>query len=405
MAVTSQTVEERVARDYPFLRAVHYLDSASVCPPPRPALEAMAAYYETGPANDGVGLLRAAVRARELVDAAREGVARFIGASAREVVFTRNTTEAINLVSRGIRWHPGDTVVLTTLEHQSNLIPWLREARAHHLRVLYLHARQDGRVDPGDLEALMAGQAVRLVAVTHVSNVLGTMQPVRELAAVARRKGALCLVDAAQSAGRIPVDVSEIGCDLAVFCGRKALMGPQGTGFLYGRQEVLATLEPLATGSRAGSVTGETTYREYEAPHRFEAGVLNTAGVIGLGRSVEYLRSLDLAQIESRVRRLTEYLLEGVQKVDGVVAHGGGDLRWQAGIVSLSVGGLVPARVGTWLDEQVNVAVATGDQGSPLVIRTVAPGGVVRVSVHWFTTEADLDALFEGLRQAVVSAR
>ncbi|HHY94128.1 MAG TPA: cysteine desulfurase [Firmicutes bacterium] len=388
-----------VRTDMPFLKDLVYLDSASVVPCPSPVLKAMDDYLYEHPFNYGVGVFTRSVRAAERVDEARRIIAKAIGArSEKEVVFTKNTTEAINTVAHGLAWRPGDEIVLTTLEHQSNVIPWMMAAREHGARVKFVRADASGLVDPEDIRRAI-GPSTRLVACTHVSNVFGTIQPVKEATRIARDKGVLSLVDAAQSAGRIPVRVDDIGCDFVTFCGRKALMGPQGTGFLWGRLELLRGLEPLTTGSRAANVKNEDTFELSEPPYKFEAGVLNTPGVIGLGKAVLYIEEIGYDDIIGHIRQLTQQMLNILHGVPGVVVHGSDALEYQAGIVSWNVSGMDPHDVARGLDRIANVAVASGAQGSLLGIRAHAVDSVVRTSVHYYNTPEDIETFGQALRE------
>ncbi len=396
-------VRELIERDFPFLQKCHYLDSASVCPAPRQTVEAMSSYYYEHPLNFGVGEFRRAREVIRKVDEARATVAAFVGASPNEIVFTKNTTEAINTVSRGLVWNEGDRIVLTTLEHQSNIIPWLRAAKKFNLDVHYLAHEDNGRISPKDLEKILEEHRVRMMAVTHVSNVLGTVQEAEVLVRIAKQHGVLTLVDAAQSAGRIPIDVKAIGCDFATFCGRKALMGPQGTGFLYGREDRLRDLMPLSTGSRAADIKNQKDYQDQVPPHRFEAGVLNTAGFIGLGQSVQYLQELGMKGVTQRIRDLSRMLLKTLTEMESVVVHSPKEVEVQAGIISWNIPGVAPSSVSEWLDKEANVAVATGHQGSRLVTQPLSPDGIVRTSVHWFNTSEDIGAFAEGLKNFLSS--
>lgn len=400
-----KNVRELIKRDFPFLQKCHYFDSASVCPAPRQTVEAMSSYYYEHPLNYGVGEFRMAQEVIRKVDEARATVAAFVGASANEIVFTKNTTEAINTVSRGWVWKEGDGILLTTLEHQSNIIPWLRAAKKFNLNVYYLTNGDDGQISPRDLEKLLNEHRVRMVAVTHVSNILGTIQDVATLVKIAKQRGALTLVDAAQSAGRVAIDVKSIGCDFATFCGRKALMGPQGTGFLYGLEDRLRELMPLSTGSRAADIKNQKDYQDQAPPHRFEAGVLNTAGFIGLGRSVQYIQELDSKAVTQRIRNLSRMLLKSLLEMKGVVVHSPKEVGAQAGIISWNIPDVVPKSVSEWLDKEANVAVATGHQGSRLVTQSLSPNGVVRTSVHWFNTSDDVQAFAGGLERFLSSQR
>jgi cysteine desulfurase / selenocysteine lyase len=390
-------IQRLIRQDFPFLQACHYLDSASVCPAPRQTVDVMSSFYFEHPLNYGVGEFLLSRKAKASVDRARETVAEFVGAFPDEIVFTKNTTEAINTVARGLHWQEGDGVVLTTLEHQSNIIPWLRVAEDAKLNVYYLAHGNDGLVSPTALKTLLENHRIRMVALTHVSNVLGTIQDVSTLVGLAKERGALTLIDAAQSAGRVPVDVAGIGCDFATFCGRKALMGPQGTGFLYGRKELLKDLMPLTVGSRAADTEDGKQYHYQAPPHRFEAGVLNTSGVIGLSRSIQYLSDLGSRVVTQRITELSRVLLQTLAERKGIVVHSPRSVEAQAGIVSWSMPGTTPTAVSQWLDKEMAVAVATGHQGSRLVTRPLAPEGIIRTSVHWFNTNEDIGALADGL--------
>ncbi len=396
----AKSVEE-VRRDMPYLKDLVYLDSASVVPAPLPVIKAMEEYLYSHPFNYGVGVWKRSVEAAERVNEARRIAARAIGATSEaEVAFTKNTTEAINLVAQGLDWKPGDEIVLTDLEHQSNAIPWMRAAQEHGGRVRFVPADADGMVDPADVRRAMT-PAIRLVACTHVSNVFGTIQPVREITQIAHEHRALAFVDAAQSAGRIPVRADEIGCDFVAFCGRKALMGPQGTGFLWGRLELLEKLQPLTTGSRAANVVDEERFKVNRPPHKFEAGVLNTSGVIGLGRAIQYVEEIGYNAILTHIRDLTAYMIETLRATPKVIFHGSARLDRQAGIVMWNVEGMDPDQVARELDRIGNVAVASGAQGSLLAIKPKGVTSIVRTSVHYCNTRGDLDALAAALRKIV----
>jgi cysteine desulfurase/selenocysteine lyase len=393
---------EDVRRDLPFLKDLVYLDSASVVPTPIPVIRAMEEYLYKYPFNYGVGVARRSLEAAEKVDEARKIVARAIGANSdSEIAFTKNTTEAINLVARGLDWESGDEIVLTALEHQSNIIPWMRVAKENSVKISIVPADNDGIVDPGDVYKAITS-ATRLVCCTHVSNVFGTIQPVKEVADIAHQCGALVLVDAAQSAGRISVRVDDIGCDFATFCGRKALMGPQGTGFLWGRKELLEKLEPLTTGSRAASVISDDLYKLNTLPYKFEAGVLNTSGVIGLGRAIQYLNEIGYESILNHIQDLTSNMIKILQATPGVIFHGSSRLDKQAGIVMWSVEGMDSDQVAKDLDRIGNVVVASGAQGSLLAIKPKGLKSIVRTSVHQYNTREDLDILEKTLRQVVL---
>ena len=390
---------EQVRADMPALKELVYLDSASVVPGPLPVMQAMEEYLHHHPFNYGVGVWKRSVEAAERVNEARRIAARAFGAaSENEIAFTKNTTEAINLVAQGLAWKAGDEIVLTELEHQSNAIPWMRVAEERGLRVRFVPADGDGLVDPEAVRRTMT-PATRLVACTHVSNVFGTIQPVEAITRIAHEQGALAFVDAAQSAGRVPVRVDQIGCDFVAFCGRKALMGPQGTGFLWGRAALLEALQPLTTGSRAANIADAKSFTVAKPPHKFEAGVLNTAGVIGLGRAIQYVEEIGYEAIRAHVRDLTRRMIELLRGTPRVAFHGSGRLDRQAGIVMWTVEGMDCDQVARELDRLGNVAVASGAQGSLLALKPKGLRSIVRTSVHYCNTREDIAVLGDALRK------
>ncbi|MCR4398274.1 MAG: aminotransferase class V-fold PLP-dependent enzyme, partial [Firmicutes bacterium] len=305
----------RFREDIPFLREVVYLDSAAVCPPSRRVIDAMREYYEKHPFNYGVGKAKIARDNEAMVNRARSSAAEFIGAhSPDEVVFTKNTTEALNAVANGLKWRADDQVIVSRADHQSNLIPWMRLRERVGITLTLLDVDDQGFVDPDDVGKALTKNA-KLVTVTHGSNVTGAIQDVAAIGRVVKeRSGALFMIDCAQTGGKVPIDVKRIGCDFAAFCGRKSLMGPQGTGFLYGKREVLRLLEPTIIGSRAAKTIDETKFEYLGIPFVHESGVLNTSGVIGLGAAVEQLSEIGVADIFERIQELSAELIEIVRE-------------------------------------------------------------------------------------------
>ncbi len=390
---------DQLRNEIPLLSQVVYLDSASVCPPPKEVLAAVDDYYKSVPLNYGVGNFRASREASRRVDWARSTLADFIGAAdSSEVVFTKNTTEALNTVCEGLDLMDGDEVILTSLEHQSNLLPWFRLAAERGVKVRIAHPDSSGRVTAAAIEQHLSDNT-RLVAVTHVSNVLGTIQPVEEIAALLRPRDVIFLVDAAQSAGRLPVDVSRVDCDFMAFCGRKSLMGPQGTGFLWGRAERLEKLRPLTLGSRAANAVSAGTWQLNPYPYRFEAGVLNTGGVIGLGAAVSLLGRIGMGRVQTHLAQLAERMIDGLQSIDGVAVYGVAGRAYQAGIVSWCLDGVPAHQVAASLDDIGGVAVASGEQGSRLAMDHLGVREVVRSSVYYFNTLQDIDHLLLAVKQ------
>ena len=384
----------------PFLANVAYLDNASVVPAPKCVLDAMSRYAAECPLNYGVGEFPAARRAAALVDEARAKMASFINAEApEEIIFTKNTTEAINTVASSGLWREGDEIIITSLEHQSNMMPWIRLVDENGIKLSVAQAEPDGTVKPESVKALVTPRT-RLINVTYVSNIYGTITPVDEIGEIAREAGALYMIDAAQAGGRLVMDVRKSGCDFMAICGRKSMMGPQGTGALYAKKELLEQMRPLTIGSRAGHVLDENTITLNKAPYKFEAGVLNTAGVIGLGVAAEMLAGIGLDKIFARNVETTQYMIDGLLSIPQVELYGGRDASKLAGVISWNVRGMDCAAVASKLGER-GVAVASGAQGALLAIRPLGIKGVVRSSVHYFTEKRNIDALIDGIKEIV----
>ena len=392
---------DALRKDFPFVSSLCYLDSASVSPSPQPAVDVMKDYYTHQPFNFGVGVSRAASEVISLVNQARERLATFICArSASEIIFTKNTTEAINLVASGIQWKPGNEIIISCLEHQSNVIPWMRLAEERGIRLTVLPVGPERVLETEVVEQHLS-ENTRLLAVTHVSNVFGSIQPVAEIGALARSRDILFLVDAAQSAGRVPIDVNEIQCDFIAFCGRKSLLGPQGTGFLYSKEVHMEHLRPLVVGSRAGNVIDENSFEFVAGPHKFEAGVLNTGGVLGLAAAVEYIEDIGLSAIQSRLKTLSKLLVSELQMIPELDLYGAKELDVQAGIVAWNLLEMDPNQVARELDQMANIIVASGGQGSRLAMRHLGVEEIVRSSVHFYNSEEEIHKLIKAIKDLV----
>lgn len=381
-------------------RPLVYLDTAATSQKPLAVIESINDYYRRYNANVHRGVYALSEEATAAYEGARAAVARFIGAAApEEIVFTRNTTEAINLVAYSWgRRHlgPGDAILTTEMEHHSNLVPWQILAEERNARVLYLPIDADGRLDLGQLDAVLA-QGVKLVAVTQVSNVLGTVNPVAEIARHAHAAGALMLVDAAQSVPHMRIDVADLDCDFAAFSGHK-MLGPTGIGVLYGKRALLDAMPPfLAGGSMIRQVTlARTTYAD--VPQRFEAGTPAIAEAVGLGAAIEYLNQLGMDWVHAREQPLTRYLLDTLAEVPGVTVYGPG-ARERGGVVSFNLRGVHPHDVASILDEE-HIAVRAGHHCCQPLMHVLGVTATTRASVYFYNTEDEIDALALGLRRA-----
>lgn len=378
-----------IRADFPILSEVCYLDSAATSLSPEPVLSAMTEFEHTFRANVGRGVHRLAQIASQKYWDAHQKVRRFIGAKEGELVFTRNATEAINMVALGLPWRTGDRVVTTLLEHHSNFLPWMRLRDREGIDLHVITPAAEGGLDLAEFERAITPET-RLVAVTHASNVLGNLVPVPEIAAICRDHGALLLVDGAQSVPHIPVDVEALGCDFLCFSGHK-MLGPTGTGALWMRSP---GIEPLLLGGGAVDRVTVSGYTLAEGYARYEGGTPNVAGAIGLGRAVEYLESLGMEVVRRHEQALTRRMLEGLGGIGGVKVYGPGPGPERIGVVSFTVGRLHPHEVAHLLDEEADIMVRSGHHCCmPLMTHLGLPDGTVRASLHCYSSVEDVDRL------------
>ncbi len=375
-----------------------YLDNAATTQKPRRVIDAVSRFYERDNANVHRGVHTLSVRATQMYHDARATVAEFLGASRpEEIVFLRGCTEAMNLLahSLGSRLRPGDEVVLSELEHHSNIVPWQMacERTGAVIRVVPIH--DDGTLD---LEAFrnLLGERTKVVSILHVSNALGTINPIREIAEAARSVGAVVIVDGAQSAPHLPIDVRELGVDFYAFSGHK-VYGPTGIGALYGRYELLEELPPFqGGGDMIAKVSFEgTTYAK--PPARFEAGTPNIGGAVGLAEAIRFVREVGLDRIGRWEERLTKLAHEALGEIPGLTIHGPKDRK--AGVVSFSLRGVHPHDIGTILDTH-GVAIRAGHHcAQPLMARLGVPA-TARASFALYNTPEEVQALARGLAEA-----
>ena len=374
--------------DFPLLANLHYLDSASVSLTPAQVADTVREFDLVYRANVGRGVHRLARMATLRYEEAHRSVARFIGGEHGTLVATKNTTEAINLVAHGLPWRRGDRVVTTRAEHHSNLLPWLR-LRERGVEVIVLDPCPDGTVPLDAFEAAIDGRT-RLVAVTHASNVLGSIAPVHEIGRLAHDNGARMLVDGAQSVPHLGVAVNEIDCDFLAFAGHK-MLGPLATGVLWMREPVLEPL--LVGGGMVESVSGGEV-REAPGAARYEAGTPNITGMIGLARAVQYLETVGMDAIRAHEERLVRRLLSGLDACDGVRILGPAPGTPRIGVVAFDVEGYHPHDVAHVLDEAAQILVRSGHHCcQPLMEHCACPEGAVRASLYLYNTDEEIDRL------------
>ncbi|MBW3613277.1 MAG: SufS family cysteine desulfurase [Chloroflexi bacterium] len=375
-----------------------FLDSAASAPKPRTVIEAVADTYAHHYANVHRGIYELSEDATGRFEDARRSLARFIGATSdREVVFVRNATEAINLVAYS--WGrsnvgPDDLLLSTEMEHHANLVPWQQLADATRARLEYVRVTDDGRLDLDDLRARMA-RGPRLVALAHVSNALGTINPVAEIAAMAREVGAVTVLDAAQSVPHLPVDVARLGVDFAALSGHK-MLGPSGIGALWGRRELLDAMPPFMTGgSMISRVTLEGTSWN-EVPWKFEAGTPAIAEAVGLAAAVDYLEGLGMSNVRAHERLLFERAWSALGELEGIRLLGPDSVEEHAGVISFVVDGVHPHDVATVFDAE-GVAVRAGHHcAQPLMHRYDLPA-TTRASFSVFNDLDDIERLIDAI--------
>jgi cysteine desulfurase/selenocysteine lyase len=405
--MTSVDVDWNAIReDFPILREnahghpLIYFDSAATSQKPRAVLDALRHYYEHENANVHRGLHELSSRATVAYEKSRQRVASYLGAAtADEIVFTRGTTESINLVAQawgGKFIRARDVILLTEMEHHSNLVPWqlLAERTGAHLR--FVPVRDDGTLALDQLPSLLTPE-VKLFAFTHISNSLGTINPVAELCEKARTVGALTLVDAAQSAGHLPINVRELGCDFLAFSGHK-MCGPTGIGALYGRAEILDSIPPWhGGGEMIVSVTLEKSAFK-KAPHRFEAGTPNIAGAIGLAAAIDYIELIGRAAIFKHDAHLASYAMERLEKLPGMRVLGPRAPR--GALVGFVMEAAHPHDLTTFAD-QYGLAMRGGHHCNQPLMRRFGLAGTTRASFYFYNTTAEIDRMIEILHAAV----
>jgi cysteine desulfurase / selenocysteine lyase len=393
----------RLRADFPVLErsvnghALVYLDSAATSQKPQVVLDAVDAYYAEHNANVHRGVHTLGNEATDIFEGARERVARFIDAPAEGVVFVRNTTEALNLVASSFAREllsPGDRILLTEMEHHSNLVPWQLAAERAGLELAFLRVDNDGRLDLSDLDELLA-PPTRLLSLGHQSNVLGTVVPLRSIIEAAHARDVLVCVDAAQSVPHMPVSVRDLGCDFLAFSGHK-MCAPMGAGVLWARPELLERMPPfLGGGSMILRVSLERSSWS-TVPHKFEAGTPDVGAAAGLAAACDYLDAIGLDRIHAHEQELTSHLLALLEETEGVEVYGPQGLNDRGGAVSFNVAGVHSHDVGTILDRS-GVAVRAGHHCCQPLMKRLGVAATARASVYLYNTHDEIDALGSAL--------
>ena len=395
-----------IRREFPTLeqsvngRPLVYLDNAATSQKPRVVLDSLRAYYENDNSNVHRGIHELSRRATVAYEESRAKVADWVGAAEpAEIIWTRGTTEAINLVSTA--WGldnvgEGDEILISVLEHHSNIIPWQLLARRTGAVIKYIELDEQGRWILDELPRLLTDRT-KVVAISHVSNALGTVNPVKRVAAAAHEVGALVLVDGAQGAVHMKVDVQELGVDCYAFSGHK-MCGPTGIGALWARRDLLDSMEPYQGGGEMIHFVGRDESSWATVPHKFEAGTPNIAGAIGMGTAIDFLAGVGMDAIAKHEHELLGYALERMSAVDGIRIYGPQSPDEHSALISFTLGDAHPHDISTILDSE-GIAVRAGHHCAQLAMQHFGISATARASIYLYNTESDIDRLIEGLEQ------
>lgn len=398
---------EQIRKDFPILqrkidgKQLVYLDNAATSQKPRAVIDALTGYYEGYNANIHRGIHTLAEEATDAYEGVRETVREFIDAEhTHEIIFTRGTTEAINLVAYA--WGnanilPGDEIVLTAMEHHSNLIPWQRLASERNAKLVFIPLTEDGQLDMIEAEKLISDKT-KIVAATQMSNVLGTINPIKELAKLAHAKGAVILVDGAQGVPHVKTSVRELDVDFLVFSMHK-MLGPTGVGVLYGKTELLEAMQPFQSGGHMISSVWSDRATWSELPWKFEAGTSNIADVIASGKAIEYLTKLGMNNVRAHEIEITEYALNKLNELGDITIFGPKDATLRGGVISFNVDAIHAHDIGQ-ICADAAIAIRAGHHCCQPLMRDMNVMGTARASFYIYNTKEEVDLLFEALKEA-----
>ena len=400
MNLNNKTAHE-LKKDFPIFKnnpGLIYLDSAATSQRPKSVIQAVTDFYEKENANISRGLYTLAAKATEKYENARKVVAHFIGAEKNEVIFTKNTTESINLLSytiSSILPKGKNEILLTEMEHHSNIVPWQQLAKRENMKLRFVKIKQDFTLDINDLKNKLSDKTA-IVAFTYVSNVLGMINNVKEIVKLAKQAGALTIIDAAQSVQSLPFNVKEIGCDFLAFSSHK-MLGPMGIGVLYGKKELLEKMRPFNFG---GGMIKKVTLEDAEwadAPQRFEAGTQNIAEAIGLAEAIRYIEKIGIENISNWEKELLKYTLSRLKEAPGIKIYNPGANN-SVSIVSFNLKGIHPHDVAELLNND-GIAIRAGHHCAMPLMEALSVNGVCRASLYIYNTFEDVDALASALKK------
>ena len=385
-----------IKKDFPIFADsdLVYLDNAATTQKPQSVLDTVDSLYKEANANVHRALYSLGSEATERFETSRKKVADFIGVSEKEIVFTSGTTDSINLLARSIgnTLKPGDEILISEMEHHSNIVPWQQAAQRTGATLKYLSITETGELDLSDANQYFTSNT-KIVSLTHMSNVLGTINPIKELSAKAHQVGAVMIVDGAQGASHLPVDMKELGCDFYAFSGHK-MVAPTGIGILWGKTALLEEMEPfMGGGEMIKTVTMESSTWN-DIPYKFEAGTPNFAQAVGLGAAMDYLNNIGMNEIADHEKKLTRYALDKLNQIDDIRIHGSAKDR--GGVISFNVDGIHPHDLAQFLNED-NIAIRVGHHCAQPLLKTLGETATARMSFYIYNDESDVDKFCDSI--------
>lgn len=397
-------IDKNIIKDFKILNSsenkVSYLDSAATTQKPTQVIEAMARYYENSNANPHRGAYALSVEATRLYHESKEKVAFFIGAkSSDEIIYVKNATEGFNFISNTYGMKnitEGDEIVISIAEHHSNLIPWQKLAKKKGAILKYMYVNEEGKISEEEYKSKIT-EKTKIVSITHVSNALGAIFPVKEIAKYAHEKGAIIIIDGSQSVPHMKIDVSDLDADFFVFSAHK-MLGPMGIGVVYGKKALLEKMEPFFYGGDMIEYVYEQDATFAEVPTRFEAGTQNVEGAVGLSAAIDYLEKIGMENVHEHEKELTEYAMKKLAELEYVKVYGPKDLREHAGVISFRVDSVHPHDVATIFDN-CGVAIRAGNHCAQPLMRYMGIDSTCRASFYVYNTKEDVDKLIDAIKK------
>ena len=394
--------ENKYRKDFPIIEnnKIAYLDSGATTQKPYQVIEAMKKYYEFDNANPHRGAYKLSIKATEMYDEARQKVANFINAKdSTEIVFTRNATESLNLIAYSYGMNnikKDDKIVISIMEHHSNLVPWQNDKKKTGAKLEYMYIDENGEIPAEEIEKKIVS-GVKIVGITQVSNVLGTINPVKEIVKKAHEVGAIAIVDGSQSTPHMKVDVQDIDADFFVFSGHK-MLSAMGIGVLYGKKELLEKMSPFLFGGDMIEYVYEQETTFAPVPTKFEAGTQNVGGAVSLGAAIDYLNNIGIENVEKMEKEIVKYAMEELEKLNFVEIYGPKDIAKRASVISFNVKGVHPHDVASVLDSE-NVCIRSGNHCAQPLLRHMGLDSTCRASFYIYNTKEDVDRLVEALKK------